>query len=500
MRVQLVADPGSKKFGSQVVIRICERCPFLQLAYFIFYSGGGLRINDKLDNAAVPVLWIGNEAQHAWLKLETSPVEWNWEELETSKPTESLTSVWHLFELLPFRRLSYADKASVVWFPHCSKGRRIKPGQKIHASVAFIKNYKPKAILTSKDKGRHDILGKGEDLRDIREMDLLDLSKTPALVEAAISDRTSFGILRFLVTTRTLCESLARFKGEGVASIGKADSELKLFTTLLNWHKSDVVLCEQLAQILLSLAGYDTIRRALTWLKVVYALAAATAEQFSSLELRTQVFELLSLLCVDGMQHFKFASTEDPESFTANLNYSIDHIPDSDPKKSSGMLAFGEFNYILYLGHRTGIDDGVSTFEHYRRHRLPASHSKYPSAAASVYLDKSAEIYRKAPSASDPLRLEYLRRLATCLQARFVDVRVGREGLDEAIALLREVLAINEAQKGNDREIVTSLVNLADTLAVRFTLFDGAIHLYRRTTLQVENHPIPHSIAHNHLA
>jgi hypothetical protein len=36
-------------------------------------------------------------------------------------------------------------------------------------------------------------------------------------------------------------------------------------------------------------------------LKVVYALAAATAEQFSSLALRTQVFELLSLLCVDGM-------------------------------------------------------------------------------------------------------------------------------------------------------------------------------------------------------
>lgn len=103
-------------------------------------------------------------------------------------------------------------------FPHRSEGRRIKPGQKIHASVAFIKNYKPKAILTSKDKGWHDILGKGskselawtEDLRDILEMDLFDLSKTPALVEAAISDRTSFGILRFLATTRTPYESLAR--------------------------------------------------------------------------------------------------------------------------------------------------------------------------------------------------------------------------------------------------------------------------------------------------
>lgn len=50
--------------------------------------------------------------------------------------------------------------------------------------------------------------------------------------------------------------STDRSKGEGVASIGKADSELKLFTTILNWHKSDVMLCEQSAKILLSLAGY----------------------------------------------------------------------------------------------------------------------------------------------------------------------------------------------------------------------------------------------------
>ncbi|KAJ6548693.1 hypothetical protein B0H19DRAFT_1265495 [Mycena capillaripes] len=461
-----------------------------------------LRRNDKLDNAAVPVLWMGNEAQHAGLRLKPSPVEWDWEELEKSQKTESLTSVWRLFELLPFKRLSYADGKSVVWSPHWFEGRRIKPGQKIHASVAFKKGYTPEAILPENGKGWDDILEKGsktefswtENLGDILEMDLFDLSKTPILVEAVISsldaaisnlDRSSFDRLRFLAKTR-----------EGAASIGKADSELKLFATILN-SKSELVLCEQSAQILLHLAGYDTIRRALTWLKVIDALTATAAvEDFSSFELRAQAFGLLSLLCT----HFNFGSTEALKSFTTNLDYNIDHI--SYSAKSSGMLALGEFNYILYLGHRAGIDDSVSTFEHYWRHRLPASPSKSPSAAASVYLDKSVKIYGygKELTDSDPLRPEYIRRLATSLQARFCDVGVDHGDLDQVILLLEKV---KDTQNGNDRETTTSL---ADTLAVRFMLsrnpqdIDHAIQLYRS---QVESHPAPHpyrSIAQNHLA
>ncbi|KAJ6511653.1 hypothetical protein DFH09DRAFT_941969, partial [Mycena vulgaris] len=72
--------------------------------------------SDILDNAAVPVLWMGNEASHAGLRIKASRVEWKWEELETSKPTESLTWPWQFLELLPIRRLSYVGDTSVIWY------------------------------------------------------------------------------------------------------------------------------------------------------------------------------------------------------------------------------------------------------------------------------------------------------------------------------------------------------------------------------------------------
>ncbi|KAJ7741141.1 hypothetical protein B0H16DRAFT_51389 [Mycena metata] len=89
--------------------------------------GGGSRVNDRLDNAAPPVLWMGNEALRAGLKIRASNVEWKWEELEDSRPTESLTGIWRLLEVLPFRRLSYVDGRGVTWWPHFFKGRIIKP-------------------------------------------------------------------------------------------------------------------------------------------------------------------------------------------------------------------------------------------------------------------------------------------------------------------------------------------------------------------------------------
>ncbi|KAJ6589856.1 hypothetical protein DFH09DRAFT_217728 [Mycena vulgaris] len=460
--------------------------------------GGGVGINDKLDNAAVPVLWMGNEAQHAGLKLEASPVEWKWEQLETSQPTESLTWVWRLFELLPIKHLSYVDTMSEIRHPHRSEGRVIKPGQKIHASVAFIKNYQPKAILPPEAKGWHRILGKGrtdelswtEDLQDIVEMDLFDLSKTPALVEAAISDRTSFSKLRFLSKTR-----------EGAASIAKADPELNLFTVILNSKQRELVLREHSAQILLNLAGYETVRRALTWSRSIDALAVAAAEGLSSFELRTQVFQALSLLCDDGMRHFKYKSIDDLRRLIGRLDDIINHIPDNALEKSSAILAFGEFNYILYLGHRTGIEDGVSTFEHYWRRRLSAASSQPPSTSLR-YLEKSVAIYRKGLTTQSYLfRCEYLDRLVTCLQARSVEIEVGHGDLDKAIALLREVPATQNTIK---QEL--SCTNLADTLTARFTRskdsqdIHAAIQLYRDI---LEKYPAPNpnrSMTHNNLA
>jgi hypothetical protein len=80
----------------------------------LVHSGGGDKDNKALDNAAVPVLWMGNEVMLAGLRLKPSKVEWNWDQLENSKPTESLHSVWRFFEILPFKRLSYDNKTHVT--------------------------------------------------------------------------------------------------------------------------------------------------------------------------------------------------------------------------------------------------------------------------------------------------------------------------------------------------------------------------------------------------
>jgi len=73
------------------------------------HSGGGSEKNAELNNASVPVLWMGNEALFAGLKLRHSEVVWDWDKLKDTSPNESLKSVWHLFELLPFKQLSYGQ-------------------------------------------------------------------------------------------------------------------------------------------------------------------------------------------------------------------------------------------------------------------------------------------------------------------------------------------------------------------------------------------------------
>ncbi|KAJ7440547.1 hypothetical protein B0H11DRAFT_2352530, partial [Mycena galericulata] len=410
--------------------------------------GGGLRVNDQLNNAAVPVLWMGNEAQHAGLKLKAS-------------------RVWRVLELLPVKRLSYADSTSVIWRPHLSNGRVVKPEQKIHASVAFIKNYQPKAILPPGTKGWQDILEKGsrnelswtDDLRDILEMDLFDLSNTKALINNASSDNTSFDRLRFLSTTR-----------EGAEAIGKVDPVLQLFTVTLNSKEREPMFRQHSAQVLLNLARHDIVRRALSWSEAISALAAVdAAENLSFPQLKTHVvFEIIALLCADGKQHFNFEHQKDLEGFTDHLDNIITHLPDDDPKKSHGIFIFGEWNYILYLRGRAGIEDGVSTFEHYFRRSLQTASKSFPPVrnAAACYLEKSVELYRlglKVPATTGgPHRTEYLRKLATCLQARFIEIRFRHTDLDEAITLLREALTICDADKNGDRK--THLNHLADAL------------------------------------
>ncbi|TFK24528.1 hypothetical protein FA15DRAFT_741070 [Coprinopsis marcescibilis] len=69
---------------------------------------------------------------------------------------ESLTGVWHLFELLPFKRQTYTVQLEGRYVrvlsrrPHCWASRKIHPGQKIHAAILVNETrdtYLPQARL-----------------------------------------------------------------------------------------------------------------------------------------------------------------------------------------------------------------------------------------------------------------------------------------------------------------------------------------------------------------
>ena len=82
--------------------------------------------------------------------------------------------------------------------PHKGRGRKIKPGQKVHASIAFCKeDYYPKAILNLKDNYLwKQLLGKGSILsRDwatgwetLLELDIFDLSRMSHVIEMLKSE------------------------------------------------------------------------------------------------------------------------------------------------------------------------------------------------------------------------------------------------------------------------------------------------------------------------
>ena len=94
-------------------------------------------------------------------------------------------------------------------------GRVIKPGQKIHASVAFIEDYKPKANFAEgmTQKTWDDILGMGKqdqiswtkEIQEILEMDLFDHSNVKTIIdelELNMENSQLIGRLEFLASTR----------------------------------------------------------------------------------------------------------------------------------------------------------------------------------------------------------------------------------------------------------------------------------------------------------
>ncbi|KAJ7167522.1 hypothetical protein C8R46DRAFT_1093281 [Mycena filopes] len=445
--------------------------------------GGGSRANDRLDNAAPPVLWMGNEALRAGLKMRASNVEWKWEEIENSHPTESLTGIWRLLEFLPFRRLSYVDTHSVTWRPHFSKGRIIKPHQKIHASVAFIKDYKPRAILSNHIKEWDDILEKGsrdelswaEGLKDILELDLFDLSNVRLLIDEATSDgasNSSLVRLRFLSST-----------GEGADAISKSDPSLRFFNSL--FQKDDLKMREYSAQMLVNLATHERARQFVAWSRATHAFIAAAIDDVSSYQLKVDACRIVSLLSGDGKQNFDFDSSEDFEKFSARLETILDGFSEKDPSKFRGTFAVADWSYILYLQNRPEIVDNVSTFEHYFRRSLQ---SAPPQSSKSGHLDKAIQTYAAGLfdlGTPAGVHAENLNKLAKCLLARFFESGFQRADIDRAVELLREATTLGDAEKSNIQGHPAT--SLADALTERFKRFKNpddineAIQLYRDT-------------------
>ena len=97
---------------------------------------------------------------------------------------------------------------------HKGRGRKIKPGQKVHSSVAFCdKSYHPKAFLPQQ-RHLYELVGKGslsnrdwvKGWEDIIEMDIFDISLLSNVIEilkSGTGSESSMWIYRLRAMTST---------------------------------------------------------------------------------------------------------------------------------------------------------------------------------------------------------------------------------------------------------------------------------------------------------
>jgi len=81
--------------------------PFNPLSSHRFNSGGGNEVNTDLNLGRTAGLWMAFEAISCGLQLEPNRGDWDWDTLGDVR--ESLTSVWHILEWLPFKRPTYKE-------------------------------------------------------------------------------------------------------------------------------------------------------------------------------------------------------------------------------------------------------------------------------------------------------------------------------------------------------------------------------------------------------
>jgi hypothetical protein len=205
---------ASRKSGLRVVTRTCTLSasnlrPFDLIT--IVVSGGGNRLNEKLQSGDIPLLWMRKEAVEAGLRVKPTEVVWKMDDLQkrTFEPFRAVWGWWflefapvkrvvygtqdnHTFMYVPLEILLFIDELTQAYSrPHRGKPREILPGQKIHASVLFKGNYRAKAkfwkdfdvwpeLMYWNDPVSHERLSK---LGPLWEKDIFDASTVSSLLK-----------------------------------------------------------------------------------------------------------------------------------------------------------------------------------------------------------------------------------------------------------------------------------------------------------------------------
>ncbi|PPQ69955.1 hypothetical protein CVT26_013291 [Gymnopilus dilepis] len=138
--------------------------------------GGGNVANAAMDRSRPSLRWMVFEAGAAGLRTKGFKGELSSKDLIEVR--ESLTWFWRPFEFLPFPRLTFSRRKGSYHStvkPHLGAGRKIHPGQKIHASLILANRdrYTPKARPPEYLTGFWEKVGPNV-MRDWLEFDVYD--------------------------------------------------------------------------------------------------------------------------------------------------------------------------------------------------------------------------------------------------------------------------------------------------------------------------------------